>query len=309
MVAAHPWERVFVSGSRDGTARVWAPQAAKSLGVYTGHRESVAFCHVMSSRDWVATSDAEVHVWDVEVLQRLYTYKANLSSGHVAAFTASYAAQREGAQGGLETCVLGASGKYPGPVTIKLYDLRAHDRGMEWHLPPSVNNVCIMTHGHGLLWCGTVTGQLAALDLRSGVIQSVWQAHEGAISGISSRDSARDAPLISTSVDRTMAVWSSTAHGKGEEEHTLWSEPTLSPWGEGESQGRLHLTDGIVGITKIGGRFAAALAAGVVLADPPSDVQQSRLRSIRSNITAIAALPYSRLLLVGCEDGRIRACY
>lgn len=57
--------------------------------------------------------------------------------------------------------------------------------------------------------------------------------------------------------------------GKGEEEHTLWSEPTLSPWGEGtklsrtlfvpggvcgtncrafvpagESQGRLHLTDG-----------------------------------------------------------------
>jgi hypothetical protein len=36
---------------------------------------------------------------------------------------------------------------------------------------------------------------------------------------------------------------------------------------------------------------------------------QSRLKQVRSNVVSLAAMPYSRILFVGCEDGKIRCCY
>ena len=36
---------------------------------------------------------------------------------------------------------------------------------------------------------------------------------------------------------------------------------------------------------------------------------QSRLKQVRSSVVSLAAMPYSRTLFIGCEDGKIRCCY
>jgi hypothetical protein len=119
--------------------------------------------------------------------QRLVRLRGSLSSGHCAAFTATHVLAGGGG-GGL---LLGMTEKYPGPVAVKAFDLRARPAGAparEWHLPPALNNVTAAADGGGggadWLCVGSATGQLAALDARAGGVRAVWQAHEGAVTGL-----------------------------------------------------------------------------------------------------------------------------
>jgi WD40 repeat protein len=128
------------------------------------------------------------------------------------------------------------------------------------------------------------------------------------VSGLLSRPTG----LISASADKTVAVWrveSSVLHTCDSWDVAWGSTPPLVTWAGKEAASRLYLTDPVVGLDSIGSKMAAAVAGGIVLADPPLSVSQSRLRSVRSSVVSMAILPYSRTLFVGCDDGKIRCCY
>jgi WD40 repeat protein len=176
------------------------------------------------------------------------------------------------------------------------------------HFPPAVNDVSVLAQGQACLWVGSTSGQICQLDLRSGMVRRCWQGHQGLVSGILSRSSC----LISASADKTVAVWrvdSSVLHTSQAWDHAWASPPGLATWSGTEAASRLYLTDPVVALDSIGSKMAAAVAGGVVLADAPVSVSQSRLKQVRSNVVSLAAMPYSRTLFVGCEDGKIRCCY
>ncbi|EKX40920.1 hypothetical protein GUITHDRAFT_142321 [Guillardia theta CCMP2712] len=307
-ICRHPSERVFFTGSKDSTVRLWSPHNLNCEGMYTGHREPVTRVQLLPSRPWAVSLDTEIHVWDFEVLQRMQTHKGVLTSGHVASITSFACLEGDVAAtefwfGG--NAILACTAKYPGPVAVKVVDLRSKSKGVEWHLPPALNNVLSIKASRGSIFMGTSTGQVCVMDLRSGVLQSTWRAHEGAITGLETKGTH----VITASMDKSLAVWDS----EGSEE-LLWSTawlmlPRLSRWSGKEGRDRLYLTDPVVDLKVMPSSMAvAALAGGLVFADAPRAVDQSRMRDVRSNISCVEVLPYSRMILVGCEDGRVRGC-
>ena len=163
ILTSHPLERVLLSAGKDATVRVWAPEGGTSCrGVYAGHREAVTDVQVVRTRDWVCSSDGEMHVFDLETQHTLHVLRGELAAGHQANFTCSLAMcplQDSLSAGDL---IVGTTAKYPGPVALKLFDLRAPYswRALEWHLPPSVNDSSVLAHGLGSIWVGSTSGQL-----------------------------------------------------------------------------------------------------------------------------------------------------
>eukprot|EP00293_Proteomonas_sulcata_P000932 CAMPEP_0184327862 /NCGR_PEP_ID=MMETSP1049-20130417/143317_1 /TAXON_ID=77928 /ORGANISM="Proteomonas sulcata, Strain CCMP704" /LENGTH=214 /DNA_ID=CAMNT_0026650139 /DNA_START=12 /DNA_END=657 /DNA_ORIENTATION=- len=157
--------------------------------------------------------------------------------------------------------------------------MRQQSRSIEWHLPPSLNNVCYIAQEGSALWAGTVSGQLVILDLRTGVVRCAWQGHDGAVTGIESLDNGT---VTTTSSDRTIATWNcaaSPANDVGLAWDNAWgSSPEHIQWWGKENQDKLYLTEPLIGLARFGGRYSAALASGVVLAKPPGEIYQSRLK-------------------------------
>ena len=144
--------------------------------------------------------------------------------------------------------------------------------------------------------------------MRSGLIRRCWQAHQGAVSGLLVRASE----LISSSADQTVAVWrveNSGPQSSAACQEAWTSPPSLATWSGSEAASRLYLKDPVVALDRIGSKMVAAVAAGVVLADAPTAVFQSRLKNLRSSVVSMAAMPYTRALFVGCDDGKIRLCH
>ena len=122
----------------------------------------------------------------------------------------------------------------------------------------------------------------------------------------------RQNELISASADKTVAVWrveSSALYTSQAWDNAWASSPPLVTWAGKEAASRLFLTDPVVALDAIGNKMVAAVAAGVVLADAPHSVSQSRIKQVRSSFVSMAAMPYSRTLFIGCDDGKIRLCY
>jgi len=310
VLTAHPDERILLSSGKDASVRVWAPEGGTScVAIYKGHREPVTHMSVVAARDWVCSSDSEMHVFDLESQHKVHSLRGTLASGHVANFTATLALsplKASPTSGGM--VMVGSTAKYPGPVAIKVVDLRSPSRALEWHLPPSVNDASVLAQGQACLWVGSNSGQICQLDLRSGLVRRCWQGHQGAVSGLLPRPAA----LISASADKTVAVWrveSCHLHTSRSWDLAWASTPLLSTWAGKEAASRLYLTDPVVALDSIGSKMAAAVAGGVVLADAPHSVSQSRLRHVRSSVVSMVAMPYSRTLFIGCEDGKIRCCY
>ena len=292
--------------------KLWAPEGGTScVAVYKGHREAVSHMSFLWSREWVCSSDSEVHLFDIESQHKLHCLRGTLRSGHQSSITASLALSASAphmSPSGSGMVVVATTAKYPGPVAVKMTDLRSASRALEWHLPPAVNDTKVLAQGSACVWLGSHTGQICQLDLRSGMVRRWWQGHQGSVSGLL----VRDGSLISASADKTVAVW--RVESDMLRTSRCWDEswsapPPLAIWGGKENASRLFLTDPVVAVDSIGSKMAAAVAGGIVLADAPHSVSQSRLRHVRSSILSLAVMPYSRALFVGCEDGKIRCCY
>ena len=189
-----------------------------------------------------------------------------------------------------------------------MVDLRSPSRALEWHLPPAVNDASVIAQGHASAWVGSTSGQICQLDLRSGLVRRCWQGHQAGVSGLLVRQNE----LISASADKTVAVWrveSSALYTSQAWDNAWASSPPLVTWAGKEAASRLFLTDPVVALDAIGNKMVAAVAAGVVLADAPHSVSQSRIKQVRSSFVSMAAMPYSRTLFIGCDDGKIRLCY
>ena len=191
-LTAHPFERLLLSAGKDAVIRIWAPRGGTScVATYKGHKEPVTHMSVVPEREWVCSCDGELQVFDLETQQKLHALRAALASGHSPSFTASLAlsALNSSPTAGA-TVLVGSTSKYPGPVAVKVMDLRCASRALEWHLPPAVNDACALTEGQACLWVGTTTGQICQLDLRSGLVRRSWQAHQESVTGMLARPAA-----------------------------------------------------------------------------------------------------------------------
>jgi len=122
VLTAHPDERLLLSSGKDASVRIWAPEGGTScVAIYKGHREAVTHMSVVVGREWVCSSDGEMHIFDLETQHRVHCVRGILASGYVGSFTSSLALSPlkcSPSAGGM--VMVGSTAKYPGPVTIKV---------------------------------------------------------------------------------------------------------------------------------------------------------------------------------------------
>jgi len=134
---------------------------------------------------------------------------------------------------------------------------------------------------------------MSVLDERTGCVIDIWKAHDGAITRLMSLDKMH---VLSCSVDKTAAIWNVTN-----------SPATLIK--------RVRLSEGIESVDLY--KHNAFLATGGKLAiwntqDPEGTTscnvahiqgEKTKIQGIRT----VNVLSLYHLLLVGCEDGVVRA--
>jgi WD40 repeat protein len=82
---------VLVTGSEDGTVRVWDPWVGKELAVLTGHEGPVRSVAIKDDGRWVlsAGSDRTVRLWDAAGKEEVAAFRKHASPVVAAAFLAN----------------------------------------------------------------------------------------------------------------------------------------------------------------------------------------------------------------------------
>ncbi|GFP81243.1 pentatricopeptide repeat-containing protein at3g06430 chloroplastic [Phtheirospermum japonicum] len=125
------------------------------------------------------------------------------------------------------------------------------------------------------------TGYCRLFDMRSGKIIASWQAHDGYVTKLAA---AADYQLVSSSLDKTLRIWDLRRNWTAE--HTVYKGYSdgvsgFSLWGQNDGQYRVS-------------------PQHLYMADGESKNM--------SALSAISILPFSRLFLLGTEDGHLKIC-
>ncbi|XP_042027459.1 protein GFS12 isoform X3 [Salvia splendens] len=145
------------------------------------------------------------------------------------------------------------------------------------------------------------TGQCRLFDLRSGKIISSWQAHDGYVTELAA---TADYQLVSSSLDKTLRIWDLRRNWSSEQRvFRGYSDGVsgFSVWG----QNIISICRNKIGLSSLqshadeDGHYRASLQH-VYMADG-----EAKNASV---LSAITILPFSRLFLLGTEDGYLKIC-
>ncbi|KAF9674335.1 hypothetical protein SADUNF_Sadunf10G0116600 [Salix dunnii] len=336
---------VFTAGTGPGfkgTVQKWELSRINCVSGYYGHEEAVNDICALSSSGRIASSDGTVHVWNsrtgkvVSVFSEPSVYSAHISStssqsktnDHHSSMlnsnTQSSGLWTSAFDGSLYTCmhyleslerlVVGT-----GNGSLRFIDV---SQGQKLHLwrgesadfsfPSLVSAICSCgsdkTPVDGALappsWvaAGLSSGHCKLFDLRSGNVIASWRAHDGYVTKLAAPE---DYLLVSSSLDRTLRVW---------DLRRSWPPPQPSVL-------RGH-TDGVLGFS-IWGQDIISISRNKIglstLSTFTEEDGQQRITPQKlyaadngtknvSVLSSISILPFSRLFVVGTEDGYLRIC-
>ncbi|KAJ6432158.1 hypothetical protein OIU84_019414 [Salix udensis] len=336
---------VFTAGTGPGfkgTVQKWELSRINCVSGYYGHEEVVNDICALSSSGRIASSDGTIHVWNsitgkvVSVFSEPSIYSAHISSpssqsktndhhpSMLNSNTLSSGLWTSAFDGSLYTCmhyleslerlVVGT-----GNGSLRFIDV---SQGQKLHLwrgesadfsfPSLVSAICSCgsdkTSVDGALappsWvaAGLSSGHCRLFDLRSGNVIASWRAHDGYVTKLAAPE---DYLLVSSSLDKTLRVW---------DLRRSWPPPQPSVL-------RGH-TDGVSGFS-IWGQDIISISRNKIglstLSRFTEEDGQQRITPQKlyaadngtknvSVLSSISILPFSRLFVVGTEDGYLRIC-
>lgn len=337
---------VFSAGTGQrmrGIVCKWRLSTLNCMIGYLGHEEVVNDICLLPGYGRVASCDGTVHVWNSQTGKRISIFsepsettpsmgssipsvsrEGNEVVSGVNSTTLSGGILSAGFHGSLYTCMhcMEAEEKLvagTGNGYLRFIDINAGRQLHLWRCEPLessfsslISAICCSGHRDKLeskkglsssTWiaAGFSSGHCRLLDLRSGTIIAHWRAHDGFVTKLAALD---EHLLISSSLDRTLRLWDLRrsrptqlqvfrGHSDEVSSFSIWGHDMLSASG-----------------SKIG------LSS---LSRPYDQEQQQRIfpqklyssdRGLKnmSAISTINVLPFSRLFLVGTEDGYLKVC-
>ncbi|KAM1086438.1 protein GFS12 [Malus sylvestris] len=324
-----------------GTVQKWELARSNCVSGYYGHEEVVNDICVLSSSGRVASCDGTIHVWSSRTGKLISVYsEPSVDSAHVASPPSSSSranldqvnmlssnAQSSGIltgafDGSLYTCMHQTELGEKLVVGTGNGSLRFIDvvRGQKLHLwrgdsmesgyPSLISSICSCgsdkmqpdgASSPSWIAAGLSSGHCRLFDARSGNVISSWKAHDGYVTKLAAPE---DHLLVSSSLDRSLRIWDLRRN---------WpSQPTIlqghtdgvssfSVWG----QDVISISRNKIGISSLSKSSdddgqQAVTCQKLYMAD-----HGARNFSV---LSSISILPFSRLFLVGTEDGYLRIC-
>jgi len=178
-----------VSGSNDGTLRVWDLQTGETLRILQGHSDWVKTVAVVDGRRAVSGSeDGTLRVWDLETGETLRTLQGHLSWVNAVAVVDG----RRAVSGSFDR-------------TLRVWDLETGEtlRILEGH-SSGVDTVAVVDGRWVISVSGSLDGTLRVWDLETGETLRTFQGHSVRVDAIAVVDGHR---AVSGSYNGTLWVW------------------------------------------------------------------------------------------------------
>lgn len=324
-----------------GTVQKWNLSRIQCTSGYYGHEEVVNDICVLSSHERVASCDGIVHVWNVQTgkLISIFAESDTKTSGHISIPSAS-ATKINSDQlnllnsnplssgiltsafdGSLYTCMhhLEFTEKLvvgTGNGSIRFIDIPRGDKLHLWRTETGessftclVSSICSSGSGKAQAdrasasWIGAgfSSGMCRLLDVRSGNVIASWRAHDGYVTKL---DAPEDHLLVSSSLDRTLRVWDLRrnippqpivfrGHSDGLSSFSVWGQDVIS------------IARNKIGLSSLS---RSSDEDGQHRVTPQNLYSANRGTKNMSQLSSLCILPYSRLFLVGTEDGHLKIC-
>ncbi|KAM0042092.1 putative protein kinase CMGC-MAPK family transcription factor WD40-like family [Helianthus debilis subsp. tardiflorus] len=319
-----------------GSVQKWDLSRIVSSSAYDGHEEVVNEICVIGSYERTASCDGTIHLWNSQSGKKISVIAEN-SAQYGNSMTSASKIHSDQANM-LDFSSLGSgilSSAYDGSMYTCMHHLETVNRlvagtgngslrfidieeGQKLHLwrsdpsessfPSLISSICscgstkMQANGAATspswIAAGLSSGHCRLLDMRSGDLITSWQAHDGYVTKLAAPE---DHLLVSSALDKTLRVWDLRknlasplilfrGHSDGVSGFSVWGQDVISISRSKIGLSSLSQQDGQHRITP----------QYLYMAD-----RESRNMSVLSTITI---LPFSRLFLVGTEDGYLKVC-
>lgn len=337
---------VFSAGTGQrmrGIVCKWRLSTLNCMTGYLGHEEVVNDICLLPGYGRVASCDGTVHVWNSQTGKRISIFsepsettpsmgssipsvsrEGNEVVSGVNSTTLSGGILSAGFHGSLYTCMhcMEAEEKLvagTGNGYLRFIDINAGRQLHLWRCEPLessfsslISAICCSGHRDKLeskkglsssTWiaAGFSSGHCRLLDLKSGTIIAHWRAHDGFVTKLAALD---EHLLISSSLDRTLRLWDLRrsrptqlqvfrGHSDEVSSFSIWGHDMLSASGSK------------IGLSSLSRPYDQEQQQCIF---PQKLYSSDRGLKNMSAISTINVLPFSRLFLVGTEDGYLKVC-
>ncbi|XP_022760770.1 LOW QUALITY PROTEIN: protein GFS12-like [Durio zibethinus] len=324
-----------------GTVQKWDLTRINCVSGYYGHEEVVNDICILSLSGRIASCDGTIHVWNGQTGKLISIFSepstdslhlasplsspSKISADHVDMLnsnTLSSGVLSSPFDGSLYTCmhylehvekvVVGT-----GNGSLRFIDV---SQGRKLHLwkgefsesafPSLVSAICSCgsdkEQGNGVYasprWtaAGLSSGHCRLFDVRSGNVIACWRAHDGYVTKLAAPE---EHLLVSSSLDKTLRIWdlrrnlpepvTFKGHSDGISGFSLWGQDVIS------------ISRNKIGLSSLAKSADEDGQHRVIPQKLYSSDNGSRNMSVLSSISII---PFSRLFVVGTEDGYLRIC-
>ncbi|XP_042027457.1 protein GFS12 isoform X1 [Salvia splendens] len=317
-----------------GNIQKWDLSRVYCMSSYNGHDEVVNDIFDLASSGRVASCDGTVHIWNGQTgrLISIFSERSLASSTQLAERDEDNMLHFNPLPSGMLSSAfhgnsyttmdyLGFSDRLivgTGNGSLRFIDV---NQGQKLHLwrsecvdsgfPPIISSICSSSSVRmspeesmgfpSWIAAASSTGQCRLFDLRSGKIISSWQAHDGYVTELAA---TADYQLVSSSLDKTLRIWDLRRNWSSEQRvFRGYSDGVsgFSVWG----QNIISICRNKIGLSSLqshadeDGHYRASLQH-VYMADG-----EAKNASV---LSAITILPFSRLFLLGTEDGYLKIC-
>ncbi|KAJ3692978.1 hypothetical protein LUZ60_012073 [Juncus effusus] len=303
-----------------GSVQKWDLGSVSCVSGYYGHDEVVNSICMLSTSNRTASCDGTIHVWNSGTGKLISAY-AESGTGTGTAFRTDsdqpsiLAANpltggvlSDSFNGGSYTCLCYVEAKSRlvagmGNGSLRFIDI---EREQKLHLFKSdstensiVSAICLSESSSSpSIAIGFSSGNCRVIDSRAGAIVASWKAHDGYITKLAALE---DQMLISSSLDKTLRVWDIRrslgsqlslieGHSDGVSSFAVWGKDVISI-----SRNKISLTS------------LCTLTTNQQLVPQYLYSLDKGMRNL-SPLSTIEVLRFSRLFLVGTEDGFLKIC-
>ncbi|CAE6108597.1 unnamed protein product [Arabidopsis arenosa] len=332
---------VFASGidpGFKGSVQKWELASLSCVSSYHAHEEVVNDISILSSTGKIASCDGTIHVWNSQTGKLISLFSESPSyqdqtSSYLPSKNNSNQCDRIASHGlssgifdeNLYTCMhyleyMDQLVAGTGFGALRFIDLARGQKLQIWGGEPIesgftslVSALCSggtqTKHGDGAsvspswIAAGFSSGQCRLFDLRDNGFISSWRAHDGYVTKLMAPESHL---LVSSSLDKTLRIWDLRkswtpqpfvvkGHNDGVSDFSIWGKDVISI-----SRNNI----GIFSLSK---------------SQDEEEQQQQRIipqklymaekgGRVKSDLSTICVLPFSRLFIVGAHDGYLRIC-
>ncbi|XP_062111026.1 protein GFS12 [Humulus lupulus] len=324
-----------------GTVQKWELTRVNSLSSYYGHEEVVNDICILSSTGRVASCDGTIHVWNSRTGKLIYLFAESSDSTHLASHLSSSSTINPEQANMLSSSTLSGgllTNAFDGSLYTCMHQIDFDDklivgtgngslrfidvaRGQKLHLwrgeyvesgfPSLVSSICSCGSDKMKMYgaspspswiaTGLSSGHCRLFDARSGNVIASWKAHDGYVTKLAAPE---DYLLVTSSLDRTLRIW--------DLRRDYGSQPTIfrghtdgissfSVWG----QDIISISRNKIGLSSLS---KSADEDGRYRITPQNLYMAEQGTRNISMLSSISIIPFSRLFVVGAEDGYLRIC-